>query len=162
MHYTGENWDLLRQQIDESNMLYRQECLDIIDNYTVGGGREGKLLRLANGSPYRYIKKHFLAKQRSASNIQVFYQISDTVSMAKIEEATLLVKENKYAEALATLDGIKMDLAMVDNLRGVCYTMIGDVESGRKYLQRSVDKGNEDAASNLRKLDEQQRKIEYK
>ena len=69
----GENWDDLRDLIEQSGMPYRQEVLDIIDNYTVAEDRKEKLKNLHVGIPYRYINEQFFPQLRCAHYIQIFY-----------------------------------------------------------------------------------------
>ena len=69
----GENWDGLKALIEQSEMPYRQEVLDIIDNYSVAEGRKSKLMNLHLGVPYMYIKEQFYPQLRSANYIQIFY-----------------------------------------------------------------------------------------
>ena len=69
----GENWDDLRDFVEQSGMPYKQEVLGIIDNHTVAEGRKQKLMDLHVGIPYRYIKEQFFPQLRCANYIQVFY-----------------------------------------------------------------------------------------
>ena len=69
----GENWDGLRELVEQSGMPYKQEVLGIIDNYSVTEGRKQKLMDIHVGIPYRYIKEQFYPQLRSALYIQIFY-----------------------------------------------------------------------------------------
>ena len=69
----GENWEDLRDLVEQSGMPYRQEVLNIIDNYSVTEGRKQKLMDLHVGIPYRYIKEQFYPQLRCAHYIQIFY-----------------------------------------------------------------------------------------
>ena len=69
----GENWDGLRELVEESEMPYKLDILDIIDNYSIADGREQKLINLHQGIPYRYIKEQFFPQLRCANYIQIFY-----------------------------------------------------------------------------------------
>ena len=69
----GENWGDLRDLIEQSGMPYRQEVLDIIDNYSVAEGRKQKLMDLHLGIPYEYISEQFYPQLRCAHYIQIFY-----------------------------------------------------------------------------------------
>ena len=78
--YNGrEDWEGLRKLVAESDMEYRQEVLDIIDNTPVWDsrrqfGRRGKLMDLHGGKPYRYIFKNFFPLLRNAAYIKVYYE----------------------------------------------------------------------------------------
>ena len=73
----GENWGGLRALVEQSGMPYKQEVLDIIDNYSIEEGRETKLINLHLGVPYRYIKEQFFPQLRCSNYIQVFYDKND-------------------------------------------------------------------------------------
>lgn len=68
----GENWEGLEELIAQDDaMSYRQEALRVIHQYTIEGGREGKLMQLANGVPYRYLlATHFPKLRRSDYEIK--------------------------------------------------------------------------------------------
>lgn len=51
----GEDWEGLRALVADSNMRYRDEVLNIIDNYDLWHGREKRLMELHGGSTYRYM-----------------------------------------------------------------------------------------------------------
>lgn len=60
----GEDWDGLRTLIADSDMRYRDEVLDIIDNYDLWHGREKRLMDLHGGSAYKYMLTHLFPPLR--------------------------------------------------------------------------------------------------
>ena len=75
----GEDWNGLKRMVQKSNMPYKNQILDIINNYTVEQGRKTKLKNLKNGVPYRYLLEQFYPKLRSASYIQVYYDVKQDI-----------------------------------------------------------------------------------
>jgi len=49
----AEDWDGLRELVEESRMYQKEEILRIIDQTGIFEGRELKLMLLENGYPYR-------------------------------------------------------------------------------------------------------------
>ncbi|MDU1892291.1 MAG: hypothetical protein E6767_16525 [Dysgonomonas sp.] len=58
IEWKGEDWDGLSKILDEEYIPYNFEIQQIIDNYGIFKGRERKMMELANGDPYRYLKKN--------------------------------------------------------------------------------------------------------
>jgi hypothetical protein len=78
--YNGsEDWRGLRKLVAESNMEYRDEVLYIIDNTPVWDsgsrtGRQGEIMRLRGGVPYRYMYRNFFPLLRNGAFIKVYYK----------------------------------------------------------------------------------------
>jgi outer membrane protein OmpA-like peptidoglycan-associated protein len=73
------DWEYLKQLVRQSNMYEKQQVLDIIDQVPEWDsrrniGRVGEIMRLYNGSTYRYMLREFFPKMRNATYIKVFYQ----------------------------------------------------------------------------------------
>lgn len=60
----SEDWDGLAKQVEDSNMPYKQEVLDIMSKYGIFNGREKALMDLKGGSPYIYMKKNMFPKSQ--------------------------------------------------------------------------------------------------
>jgi hypothetical protein len=61
----GENWEALRAMVAASDMPYRDEVLDILDNTPDRNKRTGRLIILHNPVPYNYMYKNFFPVLRS-------------------------------------------------------------------------------------------------
>ncbi|WP_029905768.1 DUF3868 domain-containing protein [Prevotella sp. 10(H)] len=61
--WKGEDWSGLEDLIKQSDMDYKSEALTIINNTGIFAGRERKLMSLANGRPYRYMKENLFPQQ---------------------------------------------------------------------------------------------------
>lgn len=69
----GENWVGLREMVEKSEMPYRTEVLNIIDNVTVENGRMKQLMELHSGVPYRYMLKEFFPRLRNVCCVILHY-----------------------------------------------------------------------------------------
>ena len=157
----GENWDKLYHMVEKSDMMYKSEVLSIIDNYSIHNGRELRLMNLRGGVPYNYMYKTFFTKLRTASYVQVFYDIKPSDELIKIDIASKLIISKNYKEALDILKDVTLT-PYTNNLIGVCYMMTEDIVNARISLQKAIEGGNIDAQNNLIRLDYQQNNIQYK
>ena len=157
----GENWDKLYHMVEKSDMMYKSEVLSIIDNYSIHNGRELRLMNLRGGVPYNYMYKTFFTKLRTASYVQVFYDIKPSDELIKIDRASKLIILKNYKEALDILKDVTLT-PYTNNLIGVCYMMTEDIVNARISLQKAIEGGNIDAENNLIRLDYQQNNIQYK
>ena len=147
----GEDWEGLKELVEKLKMPYYKEVLHIIDNNSIFEGREKKLMDLAGGVPYRYMSKHYFSKLRSASYIQIFYELTSNDELKIQQDAVDLIAQKRYESALDMLNTLQVS-ASIDNLKGVCYMMLGDVRSAQGLFQRAIDNGSKHAIENLKKL----------
>lgn len=75
----GIDWWALRRMVEQSDMPKREQVVDIIDNTPVWDarrqtGRNGELMRLDSGRPYRYMMQNFFLELRNATYIKVYYE----------------------------------------------------------------------------------------
>ena len=161
VHNIGEDWVGLCNLIEKSSMPSKEEVLKIINRYSIFNGREKKLMDLARGVPYKYMKEHFFPKLRSASYLQIFYKVALTDSLTSEQMAIDLMTQGYYEEALELLSTVENTPSIL-NLKGVCYMMTGDVKSATYYLETAINSGSDDAKNNLEKLRAQQANIQYK
>lgn len=83
--YGGENWADFRDQLQEdvdrltgdakqaTLVKQLQQVLDIIDTEPNIGRREQKIRKLRGGRTYEYLKEHYIADQRNAGYLRVYY-----------------------------------------------------------------------------------------
>lgn len=147
----GEDWVGLHKMVEESSMQYKEEVLKIIDNVPVSQGREVKLMNLKWGRPYNYMLEHFFPKLRSAGYIRIFYESKPSVEFEKTNEAIELYNNKKYLDALTRLEGVKTT-ATTENIRGVCYMMLGEYNRAQTALDKAKEMGNRQAAESLEQL----------
>lgn len=64
--FGGENWAGLVKALDTLNIDNKDEILNIIHNTSIEDGREGKLMQLDGGNPYRFMLKNVFPSLRTA------------------------------------------------------------------------------------------------
>lgn len=77
----GEDWEGLLRLAEEDGMEHLEDVRDIILNTDVYHGREGKLMRLAGGAPYRYMAREFFPKLRRIE-FTIEYNVRTTEAVA--------------------------------------------------------------------------------
>ena len=138
------NWEGLRRKVEASDMQYRDEVLDIIDNVPADKGRNHQLMALHAGEPYRYMMKHFFPELLED-------RVADTVN-----RATALIREGKYAEARELLRSVESDPRSF-NAVGVSLMMQEQEEEARTWFERALAEGEpseqEAVRENLRQIE---------
>lgn len=90
VNWIPEDWDSLTSLVRESDMMFRDATLDLIDNVEIAKGRERMLMSLADGKPYRYLsEKIFPAVMR------VDYRIEYTRKPLDTAESLQLLRSGK-------------------------------------------------------------------
>ena len=87
IRFGGENWDDLVKAVQPSDMPDKQAVLDIIDRYSIIGGREAKLMALKGGTPWRYMLREMFPSLRKVT-VTVDYDVRNFDA----EEAKAVVK----------------------------------------------------------------------
>lgn len=87
IRFGGENWDDLVEAVQTSDMPDKQAVLDIIDRYSIIGGREAKLMALKGGTPWRYMLREMFPSLRKVT-VTVDYDVRNFDA----EEAKVVVK----------------------------------------------------------------------
>lgn len=161
----GEAWAELRDQIndvvnemttsgveaDGSRLAGLRDAMGIIDSEADLTRREQKLRQLRQGSTFAYIKEHLLADQRNSGYIRIYYDYVPDTKAATINQASQLLQQERYQEALILLQGVKND-PRGWNALGVALWQTGDVNGATEYFRRAAQQGNADAKENLRQL----------
>lgn len=147
----GEAWTELRDQIEELQFEGRDEVLRIIDTEPNLDRREARIKQLNGRRTYNYLKKHVLIDQRNSGYLQIYYDYVPDRAAAVINQASALLGEEKYDEALRLLRTVETDKRAYNAL-GVAYYMTGDTARGLKYLKAAAADGNEAARNNLRQM----------
>ncbi|MEG1648656.1 MAG: OmpA family protein [Rikenellaceae bacterium] len=152
----GEDWMGLRQQVEASEMKYKNEVLTIMDKYSVRQGREKYLMDLKWGRPYNYMLEHFFPTLRSAGYIRLFYQSNPSPEVETINKAIELYNRAAYADVLTCLGGVT-PTAVTEYMRGGCQMMLGDYAASETTLQNAITLGSLDASKQLEQLHKLQR-----
>lgn len=157
----GEDWEGLRYLVEKSDMKYRNEVLDIIDNVPLLNGREKKLMELGGGEPYKYMLKNFFSDLRNAGYIQVYYDETGAIDAKAAEEnarmdilnrATDLINRKDYLSAISLLEQINTD-PRAFNLIGVCYMMTDEYEKAEVMFKKAIQAGDNFASKNMSEIE---------
>lgn len=148
----GEAWTELRDQIDESDMQWRESLLGIIDSDNDADKKERMIKTLDGGRAYAYLKDHVLMDQRNSGYVRIYYDYVPDKAAKTINEAIELMKAEKYAEALDLLRTVAYDKRSYSPL-GVAYYMTGDEQQGVEYMRKAAAEGNENALRNLKQIE---------
>lgn len=106
VNWIAEDWDMLRELVEESHMSYRDDVLYLIDHVGVFEGREKKLMDLKGGVPYKYMLKNFFPALRRVE-ITVNYDLRRILEeklhtkLSQEEFEAALAREREAAEAEA-------------------------------------------------------------
>lgn len=144
----GEAWTELRDQIADGSFDGRDELLHIIDTEKNPDKREQMIRQLDGGRPYAYLRDNVLSDQRNSGYLRIYYDYVPDTAAKTINEATELMQEEKYDEALRKLLTVKDDKRAFSPL-GVAYYMTGNRQKGLEYMKRAAADGNVQAKRNL-------------
>ena len=101
--YTGENWIDFKRMIEtDKNIPYREKLISIINSNRENGAKEWLIKTLANGEPWRYIKKNFLPQLRTGAVCVIYYKqepIKEEKKEVQQQEEKILIppKEPEHA-----------------------------------------------------------------
>lgn len=84
--YTAEDWDGLKALVLDSNIAYRDEIVDIIENTSDPERREARLIRLGGGVPWRTMLRDMFPALRC-----VQYQIDYSVRDFTMDEVVTII-----------------------------------------------------------------------
>ena len=138
--------------VAENDFEGRDDVLRIIDTENNPDRREKAIKRLNGGRTYAYIKDNLLHDQRNSGYIQIYYDYADDKAAPTINQASSLISQGKYSEALALLRKVENDRRAYNAL-GVAYYMTGNKALGMEYMKKAADEGNAQAAGNIRQLE---------
>lgn len=184
VHNGREDWDGLREKVENSNMPEKSEVLEIIDSYTMEQEvRKTKLKQLRGGAPYKYMLENFYPALRSAGYVQVYYEIDRTATIAtavtdelgrttwvdpespenvnitRINEAIKMMKTSDFEGALKQLLQAQDDPKAFNHI-GVCYMMLKNYDDAEIWLQKALDNKDPFAQDNLDEI-KMARRVEW-
>jgi outer membrane protein OmpA-like peptidoglycan-associated protein len=169
-----EDWSGLRNAVESSDMMDKEEVLKIIDGYTINQEvRKIKLKQLDGGAPYKWMLENLYPPLRNGGYLQIFYEVQRKAAMSWTDEnhhqvwidpesprnkfvtaynktAAFLV-DGKYDEAIKTLLPYGSD-SRTWNYLGVAYMMKNDNNTAALYFEKAKANGDPDAAQNLEEL----------
>ena len=161
----GEAWADLRDQLndlveemgasgaeaDGGRRADLREAMGIIDSETDLTRREQRLRQLNGGKTFAYIKQNLLADQRNSGYLRIYYDYVPDTAAATINQASQLLQQERYNEALTLLQGVKND-PRAWNALGVALWHTGNRSAALDSFRQAAQQGNADARENLRML----------
>ncbi|OUN99585.1 DUF3868 domain-containing protein [Bacteroides clarus] len=90
VRWISEDWDSIAALIKQSDMMFREAALDLINNVDIDKGRERMLMNLADGKPYKY-----LAERIFPEVMRVDYKIEYTRRPPDAAESLRLFRTGK-------------------------------------------------------------------
>ena len=148
----GEGWSELRDQINDTTFVGRDELLEIIDHTPDANLRERKMKQLMGGKPYKYLKDNILQDQRNSGYLRIYYDYVPDNNAKIINKASELIRQEKYKEALPMLQKVRQD-SRSWNALGVALFMVGHEEEAVHILRKAAATGNTEAQRNLRQYE---------
>ncbi len=148
----GEAWAELRDQVEGLHFEGRDEVLRIIDTEENPDRREYLIKRHNRGRTYRYLRDNVLSDQRNSGYLRIYYDYVPDKAAAAINQASELLKQEKYTEALELLQTVRAD-RRAQNALGVALYMTGRTDEAIDCFRRAAGDGNEDARKNLEQLE---------
>lgn len=157
----GEAWTEFRDQMNdirlaggngELSLAEVEEVLRIIDTETDLNRREQQLKALNNRRTYAKLKPIILADQRNSGYLRFYWDRVPDEAAAVINQASELVQQERYEEAVVMLDPVKDDPRSFNTLGSALY-MLGNYVDGLDYIRRAAESGDAQAAENLKQLE---------
>ena len=153
----GEAWAELRDQLGDELLAGNdtqklQAAIDIIDAENDANLREQKLRRLDGGKTWLWMKEHVLSDQRNSGYLRIYYDYVPDRAAAVINQASDLLRQERYTEALALLEGVRTDVR-AQNALGVALYMTGRHQEALNHFRRAAANGDADAQRNLKELE---------
>lgn len=148
----GEDWNGLRALVADSDMPYRNEILDIIDNVPQEQ-RQARLKALAGGRPYKSMLDVLYPQLRDACYISVWFSEKDDEAARQINAAVEDINAGRYDAALEKLMEYKDD-SRAWNALGSVNVLTENLKDARKWFEKAAEAGDADAAKNLALLND--------
>ena len=165
----GEAWTEFRDQINDLKQALEtsnkgtsyvegeisqgelKELLQLIETEPDKDRREQRIRDMHYGWTYKYLREHVLADQRNSGYVRIYWNyVPDTVAHT-INQATQLIQQKQYEEALPLLRSVQGDPRSWNAL-AVALWYTGDKEAALNYFRLAAQQGNADAQKNLKQL----------
>jgi len=156
----GEAWTEFRDQMNDLrlaggngdlSLTEVEDVIRIIDTEPDPVRRE-QLLKAMNGRrTYPKLKPIILADQRNSGYLRIYWDRVPDPAAGIINQASQLISQERYREAVDLLDSVKDDPRCFNTL-GTALYLLGDYVSGLDYIRRAAEAGNPDAVENLKQL----------
>lgn len=122
----GVAWDSLREMVADSDMDYRDEVLDVMDNTSVSlnkwkgqvvSERKRRLMNLRGGIPYAYMKQEFFPELRQSIVVVICLKSVDPVEKVSGPESCALPLEETSIDYAQHMERLKAAANLQDRHR---------------------------------------------
>lgn len=153
--FGGENWQGLEKALENMDMDYKDEVLEIIRTVPIQSGRESRIMKLRGGVPYRYMLKNIFPNLRTAI-CKIGYSIrgydaQDALEVFRTRPANLSLNEfymvanlmekgsPDFVDVFETAVRIYPDDAVANLNAAIAALQNSNIDTGEKYLARIND-----------------------
>lgn len=144
-----ENWIGLRGVIEKSQIERKDEVLAIIDNSLFSFERKKiEIEKLDYGWTWKHLLDEIYPHLRCARYLAVYYDSHDDNAVEIINEANILIREGKYAEALESLETVEDDMRAFNSI-GVALMMQGEFEKAMPWFEKALEGNCSSAQQNI-------------
>lgn len=148
-----ENWDGLKRALLDSQMAYRDEVIEIIDNASLAGEqKKARIKAMDGGRVWAAMLKDIYPYLRSSRYLAVTYDSSNHEAVEIINKANDLIESGQIAEASQTLMSVKDD-ARAANTIGAVLMLQGKFEEAMPWFMKAEDFHPEAARANIKAIE---------
>ena len=144
-----ENWEGLRRVVAASDMKWKDEVLEIIDNDTIPDERRKIWIeRLDHGWVWHRMLKQIYPHLRCARYLAMFYDSTDDKVVDVINEANEMIRKGLYVEAYSHLQPVGDDMRAYNSI-GVALMLQGKFEEAMPWFEKALGGNCPNAQKNI-------------
>lgn len=144
-----ENWTGLRRVLAESDMEGKDRVIAIIDDKSVPNElKKDKIKWIDHGKTWKKMLDEIYPHLRCARYLAVYYDSTKDDAVEIINQANVLIREGKYAEAYELVKKVDDDMRAYNTV-GVALMMQGEFEKAMPWLKKALDGNTPQAQYNI-------------
>lgn len=144
-----ENWVGLRRVVAASDIENRDRVLEIIDDENIPGElKKNKIKWIDRGRTWKKMLDEIYPHLRCARYLAVYYDSSNDEAVEIINEANVLIREGKYAEAYGHVKPVDDDMRAFNTI-GVALMMQGEFEKAMPWFEKALETNTPAAQKNI-------------
>lgn len=144
-----ENWAGLRRVLEGSTMEGKERVIAIIDDPAIPNElKKDKIKWMDHGKTWKKMLDEIYPHLRSARYLAVYYDSVNDRAVDIINEANMLIREGRYAEAYDHVKPVDDDIRAYNTV-GVALMMQGEFEKAMPWLKKALDGNTPQAQYNI-------------
>ena len=144
-----ENWSGLRRVLEDSTMEGKERVIAIIDDPAIPNElKKDKIKWMDHGKTWKKMLDEIYPHLRSARYLAVYYDSVNDRAVDIINEANMLIREGRYAEAYDHVKPVDDDIRAYNTV-GVALMMQGEFEKAMPWLKKALDGNTPQAQYNI-------------